>query len=114
MNVTAIRAYKARATDEIKSPSNKGNRYSPEFKKAAIRMLREQHIAPGRVCKLMNISPPSLYRWLHAHDAENKVVVRTQNLEDENQQLRSALSLLKQGVDLLYKTIQPKPDKIAA
>jgi len=98
--------------------------YPLKFKMDAIRMVREQHMPVKKVADALGIGPATLHRWLDSYDlkrippkgfveekaqaaSSSPTSAPTQTCERKDQ-IRDAIGLLKQAVDLLYTACQPK------
>jgi len=110
--------------------------YSQEFKMNAIRMVREQNKSIHAVAYELDITKATLTRWLSRYDAakarNERIAARNKpkgcageqgqpeaaparhaNVTPEHastrkDQIRDAIGLLKQAVDLLHTACQPK------
>jgi len=109
-------------------PGGKRWGYPLKFKMDAIRMVREQGMSIGQVHRKLDIAKNTLQRWLDFYDLKRippkggNEYPRNQALQpdtprnqsapaqptERKDQIRDAIGLLKQAVDLLYTACQPK------
>lgn len=86
----------------------KRRHFDPSFKLEVVRMVRDQGLGVGEVCRTMNVGETALRRWLAQVDAEQsgergigKPLTadqqRIRQLEAENRQLKSDNDLLKKA-----------------
>ena len=82
--------------------------FDAAFKLQVVKMIREQRLSIGQVCKDMNLVDSAVRRWLTQFDAEmagcpgiGKPLTaeqqRIRQLETENRQLKSDNDLLKKA-----------------
>jgi transposase len=80
--------------------------FDAAFKLEVVRMIRDQGLSVGQVCRDMNLVDSAVRRWLEQYDAEQSGGAgvgkpltteqqRIRQLEQENRRLRSDNDLLK-------------------
>lgn len=85
--------------------SKKRMRYTPEFRREAVRLVVEQGLAAAGVADDLGVSRHTIYTWLQALreevEAEGKVPQRSQ--AEEIRQLRKDLERARMERDILKK-----------
>jgi transposase len=86
-------------------------RFSEDFKKEQVRLIESGKVTLGEVCKLYQVRPYSVQRWLTSYGKKalpGKIVIsngkefdRIRELEKENRNLMELIG--KQQVELVYK-----------
>jgi transposase len=93
---------------EEKLMSQKRRTFDTEFKLQTVRMIRDQGLSVGQVCRDMGLGETAVRRWIAQFDAERtgqsgigKPLTaeqqRIRRLESENRQLRQDNDLLKKA-----------------
>src|SRR5471030_539884 len=87
----------------------KGRRqFDASFKLEVVRMIRDQGLSVGEVCRSMELGETAVRRWVAQYDAESSGGAgvgkpltteqqRIRQLEVENRQLREDVNLLKKA-----------------
>ena len=81
-------------------------KFDPAFKLQVVRMIREQNVSLGQVCRDMDLVDSAVRRWVEQYDAEQaggpgqgKPLTgeqqRIRELEAENRRLKEDVTLLK-------------------
>jgi transposase len=83
-------------------------KFDPAFKLQVVRMIREQNVSLGQVCRDMDLVDSAVRRWVEQYDAEQaggpgqgKPLTgeqqRIRELEAENRRLKEDVTLLKKA-----------------
>lgn len=88
--------------------TSKRRKFDREFKLQAVKMVRDQGLSVGQVCRDIGLGETALRRWVAQFDAEREGQSgigkpltaeqhRIRQLENENRQLRQDNDLLKKA-----------------
>ena len=83
-------------------------KFDPAFKLQVVRMIREQNVSLGQVCRDMDLVDSAVRRWVEQYDAEQaggpgqgKPLTgeqqRIRELEAENRRLKEDVTLLQKA-----------------
>lgn len=83
-------------------------RFTAEFKLQVARLVRDQGLSVGQVCRDMQVGPTAVRRWVAQYDAEQGGLPgigkpltpeqqRIRQLEEENRRLKQDNDLLKKA-----------------
>jgi len=86
--------------------SNKGKRYSEEFKLNAIRIMSEKKKSVLKIAHELDINVMTLYRWRKEYHSGIKELKNNNSLESEVIRLRHELELINQNCKTLANTIK--------
>jgi len=85
---------------------NNNNKYDDEFKASAVKMVIEKGRAISEVAKDLELSEPTLRRWVRAvTKPEDPTSKRLAELEAENKKLKKELDDDKDTVNILKKSV---------
>jgi transposase len=81
----------------------KGNRYSEEFKKEAVKQVTERGYSVSEVAKRLGTTTHSLYAWLKKYGEASPRQAGKDDLAAENARLKADLKRMTEERDILKK-----------